>query len=202
MATLTMPNTTTIATFTFGLVSNTQTFTSPLDKTVQTLELTGARWEFEVDLKPMKRPLAAPWVAFLTQLDGRSGRFFGFDPSATSPAGSGGGDSPLVKGASQTGKSLITDAWTLSQSGLLIPGDFFEVNNELKMVTADVDSDGAGDATIAFTPSLRSSPTDDAPLTLIDPKVTMMLRDDDAASWDLTGAAFYGMAFAGIEVFV
>jgi hypothetical protein len=149
----------------------------------------------------MKRPIAAPWVAFLAELEGRSGRFFGFDPAATSPLGSGGSDSPLVKGSSQTGKSLTTDDWAISTAGLLLPGDYFEVNGELKMVTASVDSDGAGDATIAFTPSLRAPPSDNAPLVLVNPKVTMMLEDDDSANWDLATAAFYGMSFIGIEAF-
>ena len=32
--------------------------------------------------------------------------------------------------------------WDNNRFGLLLPGDYFEVNGELKMVTANVDSDG------------------------------------------------------------
>ena len=185
----------------FRLVANTQVFASPLDKSVQTLELTGARWWANYELPAMTRAQAAAWTAFLSDLLGTAGRFFGFDPAAKLPRGSGGGDSPLTKGASQTGKSLLTDAWTVSQTGLLLPGDYFEVNGELKQVTASVDSNGAGDATIAFTPSLRASPADNAALTLNNPKCTMRLAEDDAAAWDVDTALFYGIAFAGVEAF-
>lgn len=201
MATLPMPVTDSYAAFNFRMVANTQSHTSPLDGTTQTLELTGSRWRGEYELKPMKRPLAAPWVSFLAELNGMSGRFFGFDPSATTPQGSGGGDSPLVQGASQTGKSLISDAWTASQTGLLLPGDYFEVNGELKMVTASVDSNGSGVATIAFTPSLRASPLNNAVITINNPTCTMMLEKDDSANWDLETAAFFGIGFVGVEVF-
>ena len=201
MATLTMPTTPAFRASNFRLRANTQTFTSPLDKTVQTLELTGARWAATYHLPPTTRAQAAPWTAFLAELLGGSGRFFGFDPDATSPRGSGGGDSPLVKGASQTGKSLNTDIWTINQTGLLLPGDYFEVNGELKMVTSSVDSDGAGDATIAFVPSLRASPADNAVLTLNNPKCTMMLTDDEQSSWDTDLLPLYDIAFSGVEAF-
>ena len=185
----------------FKLRANTQVHTSPLDKSVQTVELTGARWSAEYELHPMERAQAAAWTAFLADLQGSAGRFFGFDPMAKTPRGSGAGDAPLVKGAGQAGKLLVTDAWTLSQTGLLVPGDYFEVNGELKLVTASVDSDGTGTATIAFTPSLRAGPTDNAALTLINPRCTMRLADDDQAGWDLDWPEFYRIAFAGIEAF-
>ncbi len=201
MPTLTMPTSPGFANSNFRLVANTQTFTSPLDKTVQTLELTGARWRLAAELPPMKRPVAAPWMGFFVELNGRAGRFFGFDMGATAPRGSGGSDSPLVDGAAQTGISLNTKAWTVSQTGLLVPGDFFQIGTELKMVTASVDSDGAGLATISFTPSLRASPSDSAALTLNDPVCIMMLETDDAANWELNTAAFYSLILTGIEAF-
>jgi len=126
MPTLTMPSTPNFNSASFRLVANTQVFESPLDKTVQTLELVGARWAAVYNLPIMKRATGgAAWTAFLTELLGPSGRFFAFDPIALIPRGSGGGDSPLVDGASQTGKSLTTKAWTATQTGLLLPGDYF-----------------------------------------------------------------------------
>jgi len=201
MPTLTMPAAPGFAASTFGLIANTQTFRSPLDGTVQTIELPGARWRASYRLPPMKRPQAAAWQAFLAALKGQAGRFFGFDPDARQPRGSGAGDAPQVKGAGQGGESLVSDAWTANQTGLLIPGDYFEVNGELKMVTASVDSDGTGTASIAFTPSLRASPADNAVLTLVNPKVVMMLADDAQSSWDSDSVPFYLIAFAGVEAF-
>ncbi len=200
MPTLTMPSTPGFRASRFGLMANTQTFRSPLDGTVQTLELTGARWRVNYELPPMKRAQAAAWTAFLTELLGWAGRFFGFDPDARSPRGSGLG-SPLVNGAGQTGKTLIVDGWSELETGLLLPGDYFEVGGEFKMATAPAASDSSGEATLAFTPPLRASPADGAALTLVDPKVTMMLADDEQAFWDADRASLYGISFAGVEVF-
>ncbi len=200
MPTLTMPSTPGFRASRFGLIANTQTFRSPLDGTVQTLELTGARWRASYELPPMNRAQGAAWTAFLSELLGSAGRFFGFDPDARTPLGSGLG-APQVRGAGQTGKSLIVDGWTELETGLLLPGDYFEVGGELKMVTAQVDSDSGGEAAVAFTPSLRASPVDNAALTLTNPRVTMMLSDDEQAAWDADRASVYGISFAGVEVF-
>ena len=199
MATLTMPTTPAFRDSSFGLLANTQIFRSPLDNTVQTLELTGARWRVGYDLPRMNRAQAAAWTGFLSELLGPSGRFFGFDPDARTPRGTGNG-TPLVQGGSQTGKSLTTDAWATNETVLLI-GDYFTVNLELKMVTADVTSNGSGVATINFTPSLRASPANNAPLTITNPTTTMMLVDDEQAFWDTDMVALYGVSFSGIEAF-
>ena len=200
MPTLTMPASPGFRSSRFGLIANTQTFRSPLDGTVQTLELTGARWQANYELPAMNRAQAAAWTAFLTGLLGSSGRFFGFDPDARQPRGSALG-TPLVNGAGQSGKSLIVDGWSAVETGLLLPGDYVEVNGELKMVTAQLDSDSAGEATLAFTPPLRESPPDGAALTLANPRATMMLVDDEQAAWDGDRASIYGISFAGVEVF-
>ena len=97
---------------------------------------------------------------------------------------------PLVNGASQTGSSLVTDGWTASQTGILKEGDVIQLasvnhvnpqsrqtNSVLQdfVVTADVDSDGSGDATIPISPSITiagsfqtvtGSPADNAVITL------------------------------------
>ena len=78
----------------------------------------------------------------------------------------------LVNGASQTGASIVTDDWTASQTGILLKGDVIQfasvnhVNPQSRqsngvlqdfVVTANVDSDGSGDATIPISPSLTVS---------------------------------------------
>ena len=204
MPTLTMPASPGFRSARFGLRSNTQSFTSPLNRAVQTLERQGALWFATFELPPMSRAQAAAWQAFVIDLMGRSGRFFGFDPDARSPRGAydSGSDTPLDAGAGQTGTSLATDGWRASVIGLLLPGDYLEVGGELKMVTASVDSDGGGAATISFKPSLRASPADNAAPTLTNPRVKMMLVDDEQAAWegDLNSIV-QGFALSGVEVF-
>lgn len=185
----------------FGLRSNTQMFRSPLSGTVQTLEHPGSRWFATYTYRPRSRAEARQMKAFLTSLSGMAGRFFGFDPEALTPRGIGTG-TPLVKGASQSGSSLITDGWTINTTGILLAGDFFTVNGELKMLTADANSNGSGEATLAFKPSLRASPADNAPLTVNSATCTMMLIDDEQAQWaggELT--KMEPITFSGVEVF-
>lgn len=99
------------------------------------------------------------------------------------------GGTPLVNGATQTGASLVTDGWTAAAANRLKKGDTFtvagvySVNPVTKLstgrlqtftVTADVASDGSGNATIAIFPSITTSgstqtvsgsPADNAALT-------------------------------------
>lgn len=82
------------------------------------------------------------------------------------------GGTPLVNGASQTGASIVTDAWTSSAANRLLRGDVIQfagvnhVNPQSRqsngvlqdfVVTADVDSDSSGNATIPIDPPLTTS---------------------------------------------
>lgn len=206
--TLTMPTTPNFMAATFSLIANTQVFSSPLVKTVQTLELPGALWSVTYTLPLMKWDTAAPWQGFLAELMGASGTFYGFDPSRTSPRGiySSGSDTPLASAADQTGKSLTTDGWRNGGTGLLLPGDYFEViadsEKELHMITSQVDSDGGGLATLNFVPPLRSSPLNNAVITLTDPLVKMRLVDDNQATWSNIAPDFVEQkSFSAVEIF-
>lgn len=110
------------------------------------------------------------------------------------------GGTPLVNAGSQTGASLITDGWTASVTGLLKEGDTFTIGTgtarifgvkpqtaasggatstgvlQQFVVTADVDSDSGGAATIAISPSITpsgssqtvtASPADNAAITMV-----------------------------------
>lgn len=80
-----------------------------------------------------------------------------------------GGGVPLVNGAPQVGKSLITDGWTPSVA-VLKAGDILTVAGMLgvQQVDADVASNGSGQATLTLTPGYLAgaSPADNAALTL------------------------------------
>lgn len=203
MTTLTMPTTPGFLDSRFGLRARTQVFESPLSGALQTLELPGALWVATYSLPPMTRAQAAAWQAFLVDLGGRAGRFWGYDPDARSPRGAydAAQDTPIVSGAGQTGASLATSGWRASITALLLPGDYFSVGGELKMVTAQVDSDATGAATIAFKPALRASPVDTSALTLTNPVVEMRLTDDEAV-WDSDLSMIVrGFTFSAIEAF-
>lgn len=202
MATLTMPTSPGFKTARFGLIANTRTFRSPTNRSAQTLELPGSIWSVEFGVAPMRGDGvdAAEWATFLTELMGEAGRFFGFDPKRTTPRGSNLG-TPLVDGAAQTGKSLATKGWDATETGLLLRGDYFTVNDEYKKVTASVDSDGGGLATINFISPLRASPSDSAVITTTDPTAIMKLVGDNQGMWD-ENILIHGFSFSGEEVFI
>ena len=84
----------------------------------------------------------------------------------------------LVNGASQTGGKLIIDGLPVSSNGLALAGDWFEVNGELKRLTADLNSDGSGNGYLIFEPTLRASPADNAPVIFRSPMGKFMLASE------------------------
>ena len=198
MATYTIPTTVGFSSVEFGLENNNQVFESPLSNSIQVSELTGARWYATFNLPPMKKENSLEYIGFLQRLQGRVHSFFGYDANHRLPSGTIAGSTLLVNGASQTGTSLILDGAQASTT-VLKAGDFFSVNNELKMVTVDATSDSSGDVTVNFVPSLRSSPSDDAVITTTNPVCTMKLTGD-STTYSINTAGIYGISFSGLEV--
>jgi hypothetical protein len=196
---ITMPTYPNFTNCRFGLQTNSQTFTSPLTNTTQRLLLAGARWVATYSLPAMTRAQAAPWKAFFDLLEGSVNTFNGFDPDNKHPRGTAGG-TPLVNGASQTGSSIITDGW-LANTTVLKAGDYFSFG-ELKRATADVLSDGSGNATISFKPAIRSAPADNTPIVTATPTCLMTLADDMQAMFMCDQNGIYQpLTFNAIEVF-
>lgn len=74
---------------------------------------------------------------------------------------------PRVKGASQTGRSVITDSWNATALAMKA-GDYikFSNNDKVYMTTADSTADASGTATLAIEPALLTSPADNSNLTI------------------------------------
>lgn len=198
--TIYMPTTPGFRASKFGLETKTRQFES-VSGYVQRQQLGGARWRATYTLPMMTRAQAAAWQSFFLQLRGSVNTFWGFDPDAVVARGVATG-SPLVNGADQTGYSLVTDGWTSSTTNILMAGDYFVVNNELKMITQNVNSDSGGNATLSFAPSLIASPANNAPISLSNPVCMMVLADDSQAQWesDYMGV-FSEKTFAAFEVY-
>ena len=199
MTTYAIPTTVGFSSVEFGLQNNNQVFESPLSNSIQVSELTGARWYATFNLPPMKKDNALEYIGFLQRLQGRVHSFYGYDANHRSPSGTIAGSTLLVNGASQTGTSLVLDGGANSTL-VLKAGDFFSVNNELKMVTANATTDGSGDVTVNFVPSLRSSPSNDASITTTNPVCTMKLTGD-SSTYSINTSSIYGISFSGVEVF-
>lgn len=131
--------------------------------------------------------------SFLTKMRGRVNTCNmpvpGYDSPTTGYAGAAG----LVNGGGQTGYALETDGWTAG-AAIFAEGDYFTVNGELKMVTADVTANGSGQATITFEPALRVSPANNAPLTIVSPYAVMCLVDPNAALAAISAPYFHAFS--------
>lgn len=180
----------------WSLVSNTQTFSSPLSGSVQTLELPGARWRVSYQMNAMTASDSALLRAWFAKLRGQSGRFYMHNMAHPVPRGTAGG-TPVVSGVGQSGIALSTSGWP-ANTLVLKEGDFFGVNGELKMVVADVISNGSGAASITFEPPLRSSPPNAAGITTTKP-VGVFKLDEDTARWSTVAGALSSFVISATE---
>ena len=175
---------------------------SPFTGSQQVQSHQGKWWEFEASLKPMTRASAEEWISFMISLNGMQGTFLLGDPLGTTARGIGTG-TPLVKGASQTGSSLITDGWTASQTGILKAGDYIQLgagsSSKLYKVLVDANSDGSGNATFDIFPSINTAVADNSAITVASPKGLFRLASNEMG-FDLQQAQNYGIAFSAIGV--
>ena len=174
---------------------------SPFTGQQQVYKHQGQWWEAEVSLPPMKRADAEQVVAFLLKMNGVYGTFLLGDKANPATRGVGTG-TPLVNGASQTGDELITDGWTADTTGILKAGDWIQLGSgsstRLYKVLDDVNSDGSGNATINIFPSLRSSPDDDATITVSNTQGLWRLASNET-EYSIDNMSIYGMTFACVE---
>ena len=198
---LALPTHTGIRSINLRAVQQTGMTMSPFTYKQQVVVHPGQRWEAEITLPAMQRANAEAWVGWLLSLRGRSGTFLLGDPLATSPLGNGGG-TPVVKGASQTGATLLIDGCTASQSSYLAAGDYIQIgaaaSSQLYKVTQTAASDGSGNATLEIWPELRSSPTDNAAITVDSPKGLFRLSTNEV-DWSINEASIFGLTFPAVE---
>jgi hypothetical protein len=185
---------------TFELVSNTKTFQSPLTNSVQTIGRKGSLWKVSMQFNNLTGNDRAIMQAFLTKLNGQEHRMYLFDHSATKRgiAPSNPADTFLVNGANQSGAILLADGATASQTGYLKAGDYIAFNNELHMVTEDVNSksdgglefakpnsDGTTTTTngIPLAPPIRKSTVQNQPIDYLQPVFGVFMLSN-AASWE------------------
>lgn len=161
----------------------------------------GHRWMISVAWPVLKR---AEWAAFFGFSQAQRGQFgtftFVLPGNLATPQGVATG-TPLVNGASQTGRSVLTKGWTNSITGILKAGDVikFAERNKVYMLTADANSDGGGLATLAIEPALFVSPLDGEALTVSNVPFTVAFAGDARES-DYVPGPFFSFAADMIEV--
>lgn len=186
----------------FGLSVSVAISQSPFTKRQQVYDNSGSMWQGDVTFERTRIADANLIKAFVVGLKGQFGTFLYGDPDflALGPQGTASG-TPLVDGASQTGTTLAVKGFGLSET-VLKAGDYFQLGtgltSRLYMITEDIASDGAGDATLHFLPALRSSPAGDDPLTITGAKGLMRLSDN-TVGWSANFANIHDNSISFVE---
>lgn len=164
----------------------------------QVLVLPYALWIFSGRLVPVDGTDAADWRGFLVDLDGQANKFRLPVPGVVKPSSNYSGTQGCVNGVGQSGRTLLVDGLTINAL-YLRRGDYFTVNDELKIVTETVSASATGTATLTFKPRLRASPPDNALIIVNNPTMMVSSDSDDAASWALTRPVQHGISISAIE---
>lgn len=121
---------------------------------------------------------------------------------ATTYQQNGAGNSPLVNGAGQTGGTLNIDNCSISEVGYLLAGDYLQIGSgsgaQLYKVLTQVNTSATGTAAVDIWPNLRSSPADNAAITLINTKGRFRLKDN-ISQWSINEISSYGITFDCVE---
>ena len=135
----------------------------------------GQYFKMTATFPPMTRAQFAPIHAFVLKQRGQYESFQVVPPVVNAGLGSPAG-TPLVNGADQTGRSVVTDGWN-NAIVIFKAGDYLKFANHDKVytVTADASSSGAGAATIAIEPALITSPANDSAITYTSVPFTVAL---------------------------
>jgi len=197
---LTLPTVTGISTQNFGLERVVAVTESPFTNQEQVYEHEGSQWKGTFTLPPMKKESASIWLAFLMSLRGRRGTFKLGDQDRKTIQGVATG-TILVNGASQTGNAINLDGFANSTNNVFKAGDYIQINSYLYMISANVNSNGSGEATVYVEPSLRSGieVINDNTTVLYTNTTTLMRLDTNELNWDTNKVSVYGISFACSE---
>lgn len=197
---LTLPTVTGITTQNWAMERVVAVTESPFTNQEQIFEHEGAQWRATFTLPPMKKESAAVWLAFLMSLRGRRGTFKIGDQDRKTIQGVATG-TIRVNGAAQTGNAINLDGFANSTNNVFKAGDYIQINSYLYMVSADVNSNASGEATVYVEPSLRTGieAINDDTTVVYSNTTTVMRLDSNELNWDTNNVSLYGISFACSE---
>lgn len=182
---------------TFELVTNTSQFQSPVSGAVQTLSRKGSYWKTRMTFRNLSGSDRAEMQAFIAKMDGQTHRMrledYGFvrRGSATSP------QSVLVDGAGQTGSTINLDGAIPNVTNFFRAGDYLSFNNELHMVTDEVDSTSTGDLVVPIAPPIRKSTNDNDEVRIFSPFGVFMMINNPR--WNTESSYISSITIEAIE---
>lgn len=160
---LDLPTTFGASDFIIDLVKAVSVSESPFDFAQQTQEHQGEAWDINFSIRLLNRAQAEEYNAFVLKLAGRVGTFTMAVPGSETPRGAATG-TPLVDGASQTGRELNIKGMTINITGIFLAGDYIQLgtgsSTRLYKVLDDANTDGLGKVMVNVAPKIVDAPGD------------------------------------------
>lgn len=166
-----------------------------------------AVWEFEGNLIDYPEDQGGREIrAFLAKLEGQKNNFKLPVPGYVNPS-SGFVDNNvtttgdlLSRATSHTFRLFSAPAGTT----VMKEGEYFTINDELKILTSDVVVDAAGNAVVNFQPPMRNTILAAAPvaqrtMVINGPYCLMIASDNEAARWSINAPVRHGFKLEAIE---
>lgn len=200
-----MPSTPKPMSATLRMVSQNFATQSPFTFQQQVLNHPGRRWEIDIRLPPMKRATAAPWLAWLAQLDGTLNTFTAGDPLAAFPQGEAAANTGTVfAGATvPVGTTTLRIDTNVTATVWLKAGDYLQLGSgedaRLYMATADSAATLGQVHDVPVWPPLSRSAAIDEAVTVLNPVGAFRLASG-TSTWTEEGAATYSLRFSGVGV--
>lgn len=196
MSTITFPSTPKPESMSWKLVQPAQNNISGWSGARQVLASNRGWWECEVVLPPIVGTAKFnAWRSFTAQMRGMvNDAQIPVDPTAQSAIA----NTMSVNGSGQTGRSINVDGLPNSTT-VLTAGQFVTINYQLLQLTANVTSNGSGQATLTFEPPIRSAPSDNAVVEFKNPYCLMYLVQEP--TYSVTKGYVYSLSFSLRECF-
>ena len=160
-----------------------------------------ALWVLEGTLVKKDGLDAGRWRSFLVQLRGQKNTCRMPVPGHSRPlSGYAGPEGVTAASALAGASSFQTSGWTPGVP-VLAEGDYFTVNDELKLCTSSAASAGNSVALLTFEPALRRPVPAGETIHVYDPWCLMSAQDDQQGGWALSRPVQHDIKLKLMEAF-
>ena len=150
-------------------------FRSPLNGTLQAVEIPGERWTMALQLPARKLSNSGEAEALLAYLAGGQNQINCWHFARPRPRGTITG-SPTVNGGAARGDTSMV--LTTVAGYTLLAGDLFKAGNQLFQSRSDATADGGGSMTVYLVNRVRAAIANGAGVTLEQPKIAFVCVSD------------------------
>jgi len=158
-----------------------------------------AFWSFTIPVVPRSGTEAKQWRAAMVQLANPANSFEATPPGYRGTQYSQQGGSAISVDGANLGTQL---AYSGADAGAQVfrVGEYFSVNGELKIATADSTADGSGDGVVEFEPSFRNPPPDGDPIETLQPVASFRLIAP-VGGWNLSPNRLHSFTLNAVETY-